>query len=342
MAELAGVACLSHTPYLYTEPEDWVFANDRRREAAGAPGPGISLAQARAEHARCQAALARLRRCVVDARPDAVLVIGDDQREQYQISGIPQFAMYLGAQFSGYRRTRFGTIPYPGSPREPLPKRPADWATVAGEPALGRHLTRNLVAAGFDVAFSLELADPGAGMGHAVMRPLYHLTPRYDLPVLALSVNCYFAPQPSAARCAALGSAIAGLIGRFPTRQRILVVGSGGLWHTPNAPGAALNEEFDHTILASLRAGDPTSAAAYFDAYPDPGVDRTTGMTGGLGSGTGETRNWIAAVATIAGTPASFVEYVPIAASPIGAAFAFWTPTASTGTHREEDDVRQP
>jgi hypothetical protein len=74
--------------------------------------------------------------------------------------------------------------------------------------------------------------------------------------------------------------------------------------------------------------------AATFDAYPivyDPADERSvkdasggTGIVAGLGSGTGETRNWIAAAATVDGMPGTVVDYVPVYASPVGIAFAYW------------------
>ena len=45
---------------------------------------------------------------------------------------------------------------------------------------------------------------------------------------------------------------------------------------------------------------------------------------GGPRGGTRETCNWIAAAAVVEGTPATLVDYIPIYASPIGAAFAYW------------------
>jgi hypothetical protein len=45
---------------------------------------------------------------------------------------------------------------------------------------------------------------------------------------------------------------------------------------------------------------------------------------GGPRGGTRETCNWIAAAAVAEGRPATLVDYIPIYASPIGAAFAYW------------------
>jgi len=47
-------------------------------------------------------------------------------------------------------------------------------------------------------------------------------------------------------------------------------------------------------------------------------------MVLGMGSGSGEIRNWIAASAVVDGTPGTVVDYVDINASPVGAGFAYW------------------
>jgi hypothetical protein len=47
-------------------------------------------------------------------------------------------------------------------------------------------------------------------------------------------------------------------------------------------------------------------------------------MAVGIGSGTGETRNWVAAAAVADGVPGSVLASVDIWASPIGVAFAYW------------------
>jgi hypothetical protein len=55
-----------------------------------------------------------------------------------------------------------------------------------------------------------------------------------------------------------------------------------------------------------------------------------TNVPGGIGSGTGETRNWIIAAAVADGQPGTVVDYVPVHASPCGMGFAYWEPTTWT------------
>ena len=105
------------------------------------------------------------------------------------------------------------------------------------------------------------------------------------------------------------------------------------MWHTPGNPESYLNKEFDAEGLECVRAGDAKAFADHFDryietpidAYPNgKWVDGGTGMYNGIGSGTGETRNWIAATAVADGKPGTVIDYIPVYASPIGVSFAYW------------------
>ena len=83
----------------------------------------------------------------------------------------------------------------------------------------------------------------------------------------------------------------------------------------------------------AVKAGDAKAFADHFDRYVetpidayknDTWVDGGTGMYNGIGSGTGETRNWIAAAAVADGTPGTVIDYVPLYSSPCGVGFAYW------------------
>ena len=53
-------------------------------------------------------------------------------------------------------------------------------------------------------------------------------------------------------------------------------------------------------------------------------IDGGTGMYTGIGSGTGETRNWVAAAGVADGKAGVVLDYVPVFASPCGMGFAYW------------------
>jgi Catalytic LigB subunit of aromatic ring-opening dioxygenase len=339
MARIVSVVCLSHSPYLYASAQEWSAAYVAR-SAHGAIGPSVpedEPSENQRKCARISAAFAILRDQLQRAGPDVLLVVGDDQKEQFSFANFPTFAVFAAERFEGFRISPHIGLPVPGVQRPLRDKTPASWAAVAGQPNIARRLLHGLVDRGFDPAFSLS-APASQGLGHAFMRPLHSLTPHFDIPIIPIHVNCYFGPTPTAERCFHFGRALAEIAAGLDDDIRIGVIGSGGLWHTPLEKNAVIDPEFDAAIVRAVKEGDARAMAAYFDGrrphvdMADAGqVERAsggTGVVGALGGGTGETRNWIVAAATVQGLPGCVVDYVPVHASPIGTAFAYWTPAA--------------
>jgi hypothetical protein len=335
MARIVSVICTSHTPFMLSSLDRWEHTRMLRASNDGfdARVPVETRAEMEAKEARILAARAVLRDALRAAAPDVLVIFGDDQLEQFKLTNFPALSIFTGAEFSGFQISPLDGPPAPG-PWPPRPRTPEHWATVPGKPDLAKALLTRLSARGFDMAFSTTLADPERGMGHAIMRAHTLLETGFTIPTVPVWINCYYGPQPTAQRCYAFGRAVRETIEEFPADLRVAIVGSGGLWHTPGAGRSTLDEAFDRAILAGVTTGDARAMAATFDAYPivyDPADERSvkdasggTGIVAGLGSGTGETRNWIAAAATVDGMPGTVVDYVPVYASPVGIAFAYW------------------
>ncbi len=333
MATICAVICASHSPFLYAAPEEWTAAR-LARNASDAFAPDLPLDSTdenKAKHARCLRAFDILRTQLSKARPDALIVFGDDQLEQFNFGNLPAFCVFVGESISGYRISRFFGLPI-GRDRPLRPKTPEHWVTLKGHPALAKKLVTELVSRRFDMAFSAE--GSGDGIGHAFTRPLEYLVPDATIPIVPIYINCYYGPQPTGRRCYELGRAVREIVDAWPSEARIAVIGSGGLWHTPMEPNAHIDRAFDRQILDALARGDGETMAAIFDSRRpelDPAdagqVDRVSGGTGmilGLGSGVGEIRNWIAATAVVDGVPGTVVDYVDLNASPAGIGFAYW------------------
>ncbi len=345
MAKLVGVFNTAHTPFCFMPPDVWPIIRSARAHRADVP---VDDAEAsRQKYERIQGAFATLRERLEAARPEAIVVFGDDQMECFDFGNFPSFAVYVGEEFEGNVSSpaalvhdafdSIGMKPDPelaarlaGANGGPPPR-----ATVKGHPPLAVALLRGLMRQGFDPSFSMDVPKPEHGVGHAFMRPAETIT---DLktPIIPILLNCYYAPQITGMRSYNLGRAVRRAIDEFPGDLRVAVVGSGGLWHTPGRKGAYLNEEFDQTILGHMQAGDVRGMAEHFDAYQPPADDgsqqlgprgaASTGMPafGGPQGGTREICNWIAASAAMEGTPGVLVDYVPVYASPIGCGFAYW------------------
>ena len=342
MAKVVGVFATSHTPFCYMPPDVWPTIRAARPIRADVPVD--DAAASKQKYDRIQKAFAVLREQLAAARPDAIVIFGDDQMECFDFTNFPAFAVYVGEEFEGNVSTPaalvFDAFDSVGM------KRPEGFviegnghglkrARLKGHPQLGVGLLTGLMKRGFDPAFSMDMPKPEEGVGHAFMRPSETLTDM-KTPVVPVLTNCYFAPQITGLRSYQMGKAIREAIEEYPGNERVVVVGSGGLWHTPGRKNAYLDEEFDLTILRYLEAGDARKAAEYFDAYSPPADDvsqqmgprggASTGMPSSAGpqGGTREISNWIAAGAVADGKPARVADYVPVYASPIGCGFAYW------------------
>ncbi|HEY3115502.1 MAG TPA: hypothetical protein VGK54_02055, partial [Chloroflexota bacterium] len=254
MAEVSLVLACSHSGFLYSDPAQWHETRARRSQRANVPVDSVEENLAKFE--RCMQAFATLKSKLEAARPDVLLVFGDDQDELFHFDNLPAFGLYLGDEFSAPPRRGDGA---------PQGATGAGGihidARVKGCPPLARELLEGLMNGGFDLAFSTEMPEGARGMGHAFLRPGYYLTPGYPIPMIPCFINCYYAPQPRAERCFELGRAVRQIIDDSELDMRVAVIGSGGLWHTPGAPESYLDEQFDRTILQALETGKGRAAA---------------------------------------------------------------------------------
>ena len=332
MAQVVHVSNVAHTPFCYATPDWWAEQRQRRPIRPDMPvdPPEVN----KEKYQRIQDAFATLRTKLAAANPDVVVILGDDQQECFGFENFPAFAVYVGDEFEGYTSRRDA-----GAARGPdgeVVKNPETWATLRGHPEMAVDILTGLMKKGFDPAFSMEVPNPERGMGHAFLRPAESLTDM-SIPVVPILLNCYYAPQPTAMRCYELGKALREIIEESPRNLRVAIVGSGGMWHTPGMKNAYLDEKFDLSIVDALKEGNARRAAELFDNYQIPEGDTSqahrergrsiTGMPGfgGPQGGTRETCSHISAGAA-AGIKGTVIDYVPVYASPIGAAFTLWEP----------------
>lgn len=321
MANLVGVFQMSHTPFCYIPGELW---NERRAGRSIRDDVPMDDHEGNVlKYERIQTAFATLREKLAAARPDAVIVLGDDQSECFDFTNHPAFAIYAGEEFEGFLAPRDLNV----GTRDPNVRQRA---TLKGHPQMAVSLLTGLMERNFDPAFCLDMPKPEVGIGHAILRPAESIIPE-GTPIVPILLNCYYAPQVTGRRAYGLGKAVREVIDETPGDLRVAVVGSGGLWHAQGNGPAYLDEEFDGRILSYVEKGDASAMADYFDAYelpeghPSERSRSTTGMPapGGPFGGSRETCNWIAAAAVAEGVPETVIDYVPVYASPIGVAFAY-------------------
>jgi 2,3-dihydroxyphenylpropionate 1,2-dioxygenase len=107
---------------------------------------------------------------------------------------------------------------------------------------------------------------------HGVMVPLSFLTPRFDLPVIPVNINCQGPPLTPLHRAWALGAALRRAADLAP--ERIAVVGTGGISHWPATPDSGrINEAWDREFLRRWQINDKAAMLSYTDeaTYRDAG-----------------------------------------------------------------------
>ena len=124
---------------------------------------------------------------------------------------------------------------------------------MPGDRALSERLI-TLVMERSDVAYAQEwLFD------HGIMVPLHFLTPRYDLPIIPVNINCQGPPLAPLHRAWTFGESLRAAADAV--HERIAVIGTGGISHWPATPDSGkINEAWDREFLARWAATTGTRA----------------------------------------------------------------------------------
>lgn len=250
------------------------------------------------KHAACQAGIGRLSALLTDARPDVVIIVGDDQREQFREDNQPAVLIYSGEQIANDVSHLPATAPdYWKTARSQYhqPDESRDYPVAA---AFARHLTESLIAREFDISHSESLPRP-TGEGHAFGFVRNRLMEDPETPIVPIMLNTYYPPnQPTPGRCFALGHALAEAIREWPEDIRVAVVASGGLSHFTVDP------ELDQSVMEAFLAKDGDALSA---------IPRER-----LNSGNSEIRNWITVAGAAAGLDPVWHDYIPCFRTPAG------------------------
>ena len=301
----------SHAPMMFQKAQYWPRVVERippeaREQLPKSARVEIATPAIIESHVqRIEAAFAVLREQLRAFRPDALLMIGDDQGDMFDNANNPTFSVYTGDEPLWGR-----------SARDPFSTPPAERTKLVfpPHPELARHLLRGLIERGFDVA-SIGRFDPrgnpARGVSHMVSNLVPEVDPGLTIPLVCVFINEYFPPLPSAARCAQLGEAIAEALRDRP--ERVAIYASGGLSHFPGMYNAGwIDQPLDHWTLERLARNDVEALKHLFTFDSDS-----------MRSGTGEVRAWISAAAAMK-RPAKVVDYVPAHCTQTGCGFVYW------------------
>ena len=225
----------------------------------------------------------RLRERLEQARLDALVIVSAEHFTNFFMDNMPAFCVGLAEDYPG---------PSEDEPFLKIPK-----TRVPGAARLARALA-TAISSEVDIAHSEELV-----FDHGFMVPLHHLTPRMDLPVVPIVVNCLAAPRPGLKRCYALGRALRRAIDARP--ERVGLLACGGLSHWPAVPESGkINVEWDRAFLEDFLAHRRDALTR----YSEDEIERDAGPGGH------EIRAWIVVSAATEGAPGDVLCFEPIPA----------------------------
>ena len=238
MAKLVQIIGVSHNP---TVPARF-----------GTPGeadhPGIPKAKER---------FRLMRGKLAEARPDVVLVIGNDHLNQLFMDNLPAFIIAKPDVMAGPPEYEVANW---GMPRYRVPV----------DVGLAKAFIRRGFEEGVDFAFSDEFT-----VDHSIVLPLHLTRPEADLPVVPLITNVMAEPVAPARRFYQVGEALRRIIDGLPDGLRVAVVASGHLSTEVGAPktfkrflgepDGCPDREFDEQALNILKKGDSAALLSLAD-----------------------------------------------------------------------------
>lgn len=256
--------------------------------------PGITGRSERADPALRDALYAgfeRMRLALESQRPDALIVVAAEHFANFFMNNMPSICVGMGEQYEGpiedeawirIRRTR-----------------------VPGNAQLSRRLIETVMQ-DVDLAYAQEWK-----FDHGISVPLHFLTPRYDLPVIPININCQGPPLIPLKRCYELGRALHRACAQMP--ERIALVGTGGISHWPATPDSGrINEAWDRQFLERFLGNRREDLLAYRDDQ----VWREAGQ-GGF-----EIRTYITVAGATEGCTGELWFYAPIPIFAVGCTIA--------------------
>ena len=256
--------------------------------------PGITGRAQRADAAlrdAFYAKLGELRVRLEAQKPDALIVVAAEHFANFFMNNMPAYCVGMADSYEG-------------------PIEDEQWLAIARRTVPGNaDLSRRLISAllhDIDAAYAEEWK-----FDHGIMVPLNFMTPRYDLPVIPVNVNCQGPPLTPLARAYEFGRALRRACDAQP--ERIALIGTGGISHWPATPDSGvINEAWDREFLARFLAND----RAALTSYTDEETLRDAGQ-GGF-----EIRTFLAVAGATEGARGELLFYAPIPIFAVGCTVA--------------------
>jgi hypothetical protein len=329
MAEVVLGIGASHGPLLSTPPEQWDLRAKADRENKGhwfrgktydfesllkARAPGfaseVTVDVRRERFMKCRQAMEVLGNKFNAVAPDAVVILGNDQREFFNPGLTPAITVYRGSQIKNVQHLHEDqpglNIAEPGNS-------PEEGATYPGATALADHILDSLADENFDLAQSDDTPSgaPRGGIPHAYGFLYHSILQDKTPPSVPIILNVHFPHNtPKLHRCLELGRALYRAITSFKGFGRVALMASGGLTHF------VIDEDLDKTVITAMQKGDEDTLAKLPENV--------------FKVGTAEIKNWYPVIAAMNAAGKTFhqVDYVPCYRSEAGTGnamcFAYW------------------
>ena len=200
MGEVLGVGC-THYPSLLRGPEAYTsmvrmlmgnpIVSDKMRDPANWPEGARDQWERQEEESfaheqRMVAAFRTLRGVIDDFKPDAVVIWGDDQYENFHEDLVPPLTVHCDEEFTNVQPL----LTAPKNPWGEAVDKSFDWK---GHHELGKHITTELIERDFHISYSYGALHAEHGMAHAFANTLVYLDwdreEQFPYPVIPISVN---------------------------------------------------------------------------------------------------------------------------------------------------------
>ncbi|MBV1906333.1 MAG: hypothetical protein KUG75_09675 [Pseudomonadales bacterium] len=313
---LRGISHSHLVPEDMRKPENWPKGMQEEWED--------EAAQAEMHQLRHKTALKEVRKVIDDFAPDAILMFGDDQYENFKEDIIPPFNMYCMDEFPARPFTFINSVDNIWGVD------PGHTFNVPGAGKLARELANEVISRHYPIAYSYKYANHPT-LSHAFSNAMVFLDweqEGWPYPIIPVSVNCYgkgvvstrggaahlFDKRPDSEKddyldrpgpagptprsCFQLGETIGEVLRDRP--ERFVVMASSGWSHaflTEKNHWLYPDRDFDRARFEELNAGNQRLwPELENDAIDDAGCQ--------------EFKNWICLSGVVPDTKADIIDYL--------------------------------
>ena len=233
----------------------------------------------------------QMRQDIEASGAEAIVIIAAEHFANFFMNNMPSFAMGMADFYDG--------------PIEDAAWLGIDKFRAPGNKDLSRRLITEVMQSA-DVSYAEEWK-----FDHGIAVPLHFLTPRFDLPVIPVNINCQGPPLTPVHRAWAFGEALRRACDAVP--EKIALVGTGGISHWPATPDSGkINEAWDRDFLDRWSRNDKDALLDYDD----------TQVYADAGQGGFEIRTFVTVSAAANGAPGDVHFYAPIPIFAVGCTIA--------------------